>query len=159
VAASVFLRHVEIRVGSFYHRATGATAGAHLREGTMSNMVGRQSRQDRMVTVAAAAGHDLEATDDAGKWLVLAGVVVSVLLATIDGSIVNVALPTMRDGLATSFDAVQWVVLSYFLTMATATLPLSGLGDVVGRKRIYVSGLAAFTVASVLCGLAPRSRS
>jgi MFS family permease len=81
--------------------------------------------------------------------------VTSVLLATIDGSIVNVALPTMRDAFATSFDAVQWVVLSYFLTMATATLPLSRLGDVVGRKRIYIFGLATFTVASVLCGLAP----
>jgi MFS family permease len=84
-----------------------------------------------MVTVARAAAHDLGANDDARKWLVLAGVVASVLLATIDGSIVNVALPTMRDAFATSFDAVQWVVLSYFLTMATAT------------------------VASVLCGLAP----
>jgi MFS family permease len=118
-------------------------------------MVGNESRQDPKVTVARAAAHDLGATDDARKWLVLAGVVTSVLLATIDGSIVNVALPTMRDAFATSFDAVQWVVLSYFLTMATATLPLSRLGDVVGRKRIYIFGLATFTVASVLCGLAP----
>jgi MFS family permease len=95
-------------------------------------MVGNESRQDPKVTVARAAAHDLGATDDARKWLVLAGVVTSVRLATIDGSIVNVALPTMRDAFATSFDAVQWVVLSYFLTMATATLPLSRLGDVVG---------------------------
>jgi EmrB/QacA subfamily drug resistance transporter len=108
-----------------------------------------------MSTVAGAAAHDLGATDHARKWLVLAGVVASVLLATIDGSIVNVALPTMRDAFATSFDAVQWVVLSYFLTMATATLPLGRLGDVAGRKRIYISGLATFTIASVLCGLAP----
>jgi EmrB/QacA subfamily drug resistance transporter len=118
-------------------------------------MVGNESRQDPKVTVARAAAHDLGATDDARKWLVLAGVVTSVRLATIDGSIVNVALPTMRDAFATSFEAVQWVVLSYFLTMATATLPLGRLGDVVGRKRLYVSGLTIFTAASVLCGLAP----
>jgi EmrB/QacA subfamily drug resistance transporter len=123
---------------------------------------GRSSDGDRGAVVARNephAGHRGEtpraATDDARKWLVLVGVVASVLLATIDGSIVNVALPTMREAFATTFGAVQWVALGYFLTMAIVILPVGRLGDVHGRKRIYIAGLATFTVASVLCGLAP----
>jgi EmrB/QacA subfamily drug resistance transporter len=79
----------------------------------------------------------------------------SVLLATIDGSIVNVALPTMRADFGTTFNVIQWVALSYLLTLATLTLGVGRLGDVLGKKRIFILGFAVFTVASVLCGLAP----
>jgi EmrB/QacA subfamily drug resistance transporter len=85
----------------------------------------------------------------------MVAVATSVLLATIDGSIVNVALPTMRADFGTSFSVIQWVALSYLLTLATLTLGVGRLGDVLGKKRIFILGFVVFTVASVLCGLAP----
>jgi EmrB/QacA subfamily drug resistance transporter len=89
------------------------------------------------------------------KWWVFGTVAAGVLLATIDGSIVNIALPTLVGEFATSFAVVQWVALAYLLTLAALSLGVGRLGDVVGKKRIYVAGMAAFTLASVLCGLAP----
>jgi EmrB/QacA subfamily drug resistance transporter len=85
----------------------------------------------------------------------MAAVSASVLLATIDGSIVNVALPTMRGDFGTTFNVIQWVALSYMLTLATLTLGVGRLGDVLGKKRIFLLGFAVFTIASVLCGVAP----
>jgi EmrB/QacA subfamily drug resistance transporter len=93
--------------------------------------------------------------DYSKKWLVMASVGVGVLLATIDGSIVNVALPTIREQLGTTLPVVQWVAVAYLLTLATLTLSVGRWGDIVGKKRIYTSGFVLFTVASVLCGLAP----
>ena len=89
------------------------------------------------------------------KWWVFGTVSAGVLLATIDGSIVNIALPTLVAEFGTTFGVVQWVTLSYLLTLAALSLGVGRLGDVVGKKRIYVAGMAAFTVASVLCAFAP----
>ncbi len=89
------------------------------------------------------------------RWWVMLTVSMGVLLATIDGSIVNVALPGLVGDLDTTFAVVQWVSLGYLLTLATLTLGVGRLGDVIGKKRIYTAGFAAFTMASVLCGLAP----
>lgn len=89
------------------------------------------------------------------KWLILSAVAVSSLLATIDASIVNVAFPSLVDALDTSFNVIQWVALSYLLTIATLTMAMGRLGDVVGKKKLYVAGLGIFTIGSTLCGLAP----
>ena len=93
--------------------------------------------------------------DYSRKWWVMVAVAMGIFLGTIDGSIVNVALPTLVDEFATSFAAVQWVVLGYLLTLATLTLPIGRLGDMVGKKRIYTVGFGVFTLFSVLAGLAP----
>ncbi len=87
--------------------------------------------------------------------MVLATVSTSVLLPTIDGSIVNIAFPTLVRELDTTFNVIQWVALGYLLTIATFILGMGRLGDVVGKKKIYVSGFGVFTGASLLCGLAP----
>ena len=97
----------------------------------------------------------MTAVDDGKKWYVMLAVGMSVLLATIDISIVNVALPTLEVELETSFPVVQWVVLAYALTLATLTLGVGRLGDIIGKKPIFTAGFAVFTVASVLCGLSP----
>jgi EmrB/QacA subfamily drug resistance transporter len=78
-----------------------------------------------------------------------------IFLGTIDGSIVNVALPTISKDLDTSFATVQWVVIAYLLTLATLTLGVGRLGDMLGKKPIYTTGFAVFTAGSVLCGIAP----
>ncbi len=98
----------------------------------------------------------MEQTVDYGhKWYVMAAVSMSIFLATIDGSIVNVALPTLVKELQTDFATVQWVVLAYLLTQTTLLLSIGRLGDMIGKKSIYVWGLVVFTGGSVLCGLSP----
>ncbi|MET0637454.1 MAG: MFS transporter [Chitinophagaceae bacterium] len=87
-----------------------------------------------------------------GKWKVLATVALGTFMATLDSSIVNIALPTIRRELDTG-DNVEWIVLSYLL-MTTSTLLIMGkLSDMFGRKNIYVSGFCVFVVGSFLCGI------
>jgi EmrB/QacA subfamily drug resistance transporter len=93
--------------------------------------------------------------DYSRRWLVLVAVGLGIFLSTVDGSIVNLALPTLEEEFDTSFAAVQWVVLAYLLTLATLVLAIGRLGDMLGKKRIYTSGFGVFTAASLLCGLAP----
>lgn len=94
-------------------------------------------------------------TDYSRKWFVLISVGMGIFLATIDGSIVNVALPTLVRALDTNFATVQWVVLAYLLTTTTLLLSMGRLGDMVGKKPVYVSGFVIFTLSSMLCGLSP----
>jgi EmrB/QacA subfamily drug resistance transporter len=93
--------------------------------------------------------------DYSRKWYVMAAVAMGIILATIDGSIVNVALPTLVRDLRTDFPTVQWVVLAYLLTQATLLLSVGRLGDMIGKKPIYAAGFVVFTIGSVLCGLSP----
>lgn len=96
-----------------------------------------------------------QAIDYSRKWYVMAAVSMSIFLATIDISIVNIALPTLVRELNTDFATVQWVVLSYLLTQTTLMLSIGRLGDMIGKKPIYVWGFVVFTVGSMLCGLSP----
>ncbi len=105
---------------------------------------------------SSAPGDKPHARDPyANKWAVMAAVAMGIFLATIDGSIVNIALPTLRTEFNTSFAATQWVVLAYLLTLATTLLGVGRLADIIGKKPIYVTGFMVFTLGSVLCGLAP----
>lgn len=96
-----------------------------------------------------------EGVDYSRKWLVLVAIAMAIFLGTIDGSIVNVALPTLADEFDTSFAVVQWVSLGYLLTQATLTLGFGRLGDITGKKPIFTAGFGVFTVFSVVAGLAP----
>jgi len=86
-----------------------------------------------------------------------------VLLATIigsgmvflDGSIVNLALPHMATDLHASFSSLQWVVDGYLLSLSALILLGGSLGDILGRKKVYLTGLVGFTIVSLLCGLSP----
>ena len=91
--------------------------------------------------------------DYSKKWYVLSAVGMGVFLATIDGSIVNVSLPTMESSFQTDFALVQWVVLAYLLTVTTLMLGIGRLADIYGKKPIYTTGFIVFTIGSVLCGL------
>jgi EmrB/QacA subfamily drug resistance transporter len=91
-----------------------------------------------------------------GRW-VLAASVLGSGMAFLDSTVVNVALPTIGNDLHASLHQLQWVLDGYLVTL-TALLLLGGsLGDVYGRRRIFVYGLVGFTAASVLCGLAPNA--
>lgn len=96
-----------------------------------------------------------EATSNyASKWLILTTVAMGIFLATIDGSIVNVALPTLVKELGTNFTTIQWVVLAYLLTITTLMLGIGRWADMVGKKWIYIGGFVVFTAGSLACGLA-----
>lgn len=96
-----------------------------------------------------------QASDYSRKWYVMAAIAMGVFLSTIDGSIVNIALPTLVRAFHTEFAVVQWVVLAYLLTVTTLLLSVGRLGDMIGKKPIYATGFVVFTVGSALCGLAP----
>ncbi len=93
--------------------------------------------------------------DFSNKWYVMSAVGMGIFLGTIDGSIVNVALPTLVRVFNTNFPTVQWVVLAYLATVTTLMLSIGRLADMSGKKRIYNSGFIIFTIGSALCGLAP----
>lgn len=90
--------------------------------------------------------------------LAMLGVNLMVFMATLDMSIVNVALPTLVESLATDFATIQWVVLSYVLVIASLLLLVSRLGDMRDKKRIFTAGLVLFILSSLCCGLAPSVR-
>lgn len=89
------------------------------------------------------------------KWWILAAISISLFLGSIDGSIVNVALPTLITELNTDFPTIQWVVLSFLLGLTVLMMSVGRLADMIGKKRIFVTGLIIFVVSSGLCGLSP----
>ncbi len=90
---------------------------------------------------------------DPRRWWTLVAVCVATFMLLLDITIVNVALPSIRDDLGASFQDLQWVVDAYALTLASFMLTAGSLADLLGRRRIFVAGLAIFTLASLLCGL------
>ena len=89
------------------------------------------------------------------KWAALIIVCVGTFMLLLDITVVNVALPDIQKELHASFTDLQWVVDAYALTLATAVLIAGTLGDLLGRKRVFLFGVGLFTAASAACGAAP----
>ncbi|MDI3280131.1 MAG: MFS transporter [Bacillota bacterium] len=89
------------------------------------------------------------------RWLTLFVVLVGVFMANLDGSIVNVALPTISAHLRADLTVLQWVVTGYLLTISSSLLLFGRLADLIGRGRVYSWGVLVFVLGSALCGLAP----
>ncbi|WP_457940669.1 MFS transporter [Mesorhizobium sp. 10J20-29] len=85
----------------------------------------------------------------------LAGLSLSMLLSSLGTSIANVALPTLAEAFAASFQQVQWVVLAYLLAITTLIVSAGRLGDIFGHRRVMLAGIAVFTAASLLSGISP----
>ncbi len=88
------------------------------------------------------------------RWA-LACLSLSMLLSSLGISVANVALPTLAQAFAASFQEVQWIVLAYLLAITTLIVSVGRLGDIVGRRRLLLAGLLLFTAASASSGLAP----
>jgi EmrB/QacA subfamily drug resistance transporter len=88
------------------------------------------------------------------RWA-LASLSLSMLLSSLGTSIANVGLPTLAEAFGASFQQVQWVVLAYLLAITTLIVGVGRLGDLMGRRRLLLAGIALFTAASVLCAVAP----
>ncbi|MFE1776165.1 MFS transporter [Streptomyces sp. NPDC059008] len=89
------------------------------------------------------------------KWLPLAATCLGTFLLLVYATIVTVALPAMADDLHAGFGSLQWIVDVYTLALAGVLLGMGSLSDSLGRKRLYVVGLALFAFATLVCGLAP----
>lgn len=102
----------------------------------------------------SAAASATSAAGRPGKWSVFAVVAIGVLMATLDSSIVNISLPTLARAFGRPVNgALQWVVIAYLLVIVALLLTAGRLGDMFGRKPVWQSGLALFTLGSALCGL------
>jgi EmrB/QacA subfamily drug resistance transporter len=88
------------------------------------------------------------------RWLILLVVVMFPFMACLDGSIVNVALPTMANQLGTDMARISWVVSIYLITITALILLFGRLGDILGTVRIFRLGILLFLLGSVFCGLA-----
>jgi EmrB/QacA subfamily drug resistance transporter len=91
----------------------------------------------------------------ARRWWTLLAVSVATFMLLLDITVVNVALPSIREDLNSSFTDLQWVVDAYSLTLAALVLTAGSLADRFGRRRLFAYGLGIFSVASLLCAVAP----
>jgi len=105
------------------------------------------------MTVASAAVP--QSSTDNRRWATLAIVCLAQLMIVLDVTIVNVALPAIQQDLHFSQGNLTWVVNAFLVSFGSLLLLAGRLGDLVGRKRVFLAGLVTFTVASLLCGVAP----
>src|SRR5881392_2442488 len=94
------------------------------------------------------------ATEDRDRWIALVVLCAGFLMIILDQTIVNVALPSIQSDLGFSQSSLAWVVNAYLIAFGGLLLLAGRLGDLIGRKRIFMIGLTVFTSASLLCGLA-----
>src|SRR5574337_1405822 len=87
------------------------------------------------------------------KWKAMLIVWIGIFMATLDGSIVNVALPTLTEYFKTDITAIEWVIMGYLLIITSLLLSFGRLSDIFGRKRIFAVGIAIFTIGSGLCAI------
>src|SRR5688572_29920938 len=89
------------------------------------------------------------------RWLALVVLCLGVLMIVLDTTIVNVALPSIKQDLQFTDASLVWVVNAYMLTFGGFLLLGGRLGDLYGHRRLFLAGIVLFTVASLACGLAP----
>jgi EmrB/QacA subfamily drug resistance transporter len=109
-----------------------------------------------MSTPSAPTRDPLAAAEDGDprRWVALAVVLVAGFMQLVDISIVNVAIPSIQRDLDATYSQIQWVLAGYQLAFAVTLITGGRLGDIFGRKRLFMLGMAGFTLASALCGLA-----
>jgi MFS family permease len=89
------------------------------------------------------------------RWAILAVLGIAQLMVVLDATIVNIALPSAQQALGFSDESRQWVVTAYALSFGSLLLVGGRVGDLFGRKRVFIAGLAGFAGASALGGFAP----
>jgi EmrB/QacA subfamily drug resistance transporter len=107
-----------------------------------------------IILVQATNSSIREAPADRNRWIALIVLCVGMLMIVLDQTIVNVALPSIKEDLGFSQSSLAWVVNAYLITFGGLLLLAGRLGDLVGRKSVFMAGLALFIVASALCGFA-----
>ena len=95
----------------------------------------------------------MEKSKDIKKWTIFIIVVLAVFMSTLDGSIVNVALPSMAKALGVTTSKIQFVVTSYLIVIVGIILIFGRLGDMFGKTKMFKIGMLFFTIGSLLCGI------
>lgn len=108
----------------------------------------------RTVSAAQQGAASASFGDDPRKWWALAATCFGLFMALLDVTIVNVALPTIGNDLKASFADLQWIINAYALALAVLLVTAGRLGDIFGRKRVFMLGLGLFSLGSLLCALA-----
>src|ERR1041384_108810 len=96
----------------------------------------------------------MTATEERSRWVALVVLCVGMLMIVLDATVVNVALPSIQSDLGFSTSSLAWVVNAYLIAFGGLLLLAGRLGDLIGRRTVFLAGLAGFTAASVLCGVA-----
>lgn len=91
----------------------------------------------------------------ARRWIIFLSIGISIFMSTLDGSIVNVALPVISKQLNVSMSTVQWAITIYLIAITGVLLPCGRLGDLKGKIKIYKIGVIIFTLGSLFCGISP----
>ena len=94
-------------------------------------------------------------TADRSRWIALVVLCVGMLMIVLDATIVNVALPSIQDDLGFSQSNLAWIVNAYMIAFGGLLLLSGRIGDLIGQRRVFLTGLAVFTAASVVCAVAP----
>ncbi len=89
------------------------------------------------------------------RWAALFTILMAMFMNLLDVTIVNVSLPSLQKDMAASSTEIEWIVAGFILTFALGLLPFGRYGDIIGKKKMFLFGVAAFTTASILCGSAP----
>jgi EmrB/QacA subfamily drug resistance transporter len=105
-------------------------------------------------TAVPALAPDPSVRTERQRWVALVVLCVGMLMIILDGTIVNVALPSIQDDLGFSQSDLAWVVNAYLIPFGGLLLLAGRFGDLLGRRRLFLAGLTLFSVASLLCGLA-----
>src|SRR5438128_2512784 len=112
-----------------------------------------EGRADMARTLETSAQPGARDAADRRKWWVLVAMVFGLFMPVLDNLVVNVALPTIQAKLGAGVSGLQWIIDAYTLTFASFMLTGGALGDLYGRKRFFMGGLALFTFGSLMCGL------
>ena len=107
-----------------------------------------------MTQNAAPVGAPGQVRNERDRWIALIVLCAGFLMIILDQTIVNVALPSIQDDLGFSQSSLAWVVNAYLIAFGGLLLLAGRLGDLIGRKRIFLIGLTIFTLASLVCGVA-----
>src|SRR3954464_3674873 len=91
---------------------------------------------------------------DRNRWIALYVLCAGVLMIVLDVTIVNVALPSIKEDLGFTQSSLAWVVNAYLIAFGGLLLLAGRLGDLIGRRTMFLAGLAVFTIASAVCGAA-----
>src|SRR5512136_815050 len=92
---------------------------------------------------------------EAGFGLLILSISLAIFMASLDGTIVNIALPTISESFHISSTAVSWVATAYLLVMAGCVLVFGKIADILGFRKVFLAGFALFTLGSLSCGVLP----
>src|SRR5262245_37589783 len=135
--------------------ARPGSAWLHLEGKRSSRIRDRTSHRILRGRVIHMTSHSEKGLSMRRKRLTLAATIIGSSMAFIDGSVVNVALPAIQHALNADAAATQWIVNAYLLLLGSLVLIGGAAADLYGRRRIFVLGLAAFTIASIGCAFSP----